>query len=89
MLILRQVKIPLSFFAEDEEDGIKSFIADAIPCNIRDIKELRILKKTVDARKKPDIFFNYTLQVSFAAENAILKKHPKKHIEIVRPKETV
>ena len=89
MLILRQVKIPLSFFAEDEEDGIKSFIADAIPCNIRDIKELRILKKSVDARKKPDIFFNYTLQVSFAAENAILKKHPKKHIEIVRPKETV
>lgn len=89
MLILRQVKIPLSFFAKDEEDGIKSFIADAIPCNVRDIKDLRILKKSVDARKKPDIFFNYTLSVAFAAENAILKKHPKKHIEIERPKETV
>ncbi len=89
MLILRQVKIPLSFFAEDEEDGIRSFIADAIPCNARDIKEIRILKKSVDARKKPNIFFSYTLSVSFAAENAILKKHPKKHIEIERPKNTV
>ena len=89
MLTLRQVKIPLSFFAEDEKDGIKSFIADAIPCNVRDIKDIRILKKSVDARKKPDIYFNYTLSVAFAAENAILRKHPKKHILIERPKETV
>lgn len=89
MLTIRQVKIPLSFFAEDEEDGIRNFIADAIPCNVRDIKEVRILKKSVDARKKPDIFFNYTLSVAFAAENAILRKHPKKHLLIERPKETV
>lgn len=87
MLILRQVKIPLSFFGSDEMDGIRNFIADAIPCRKSDIKEIRIVKKSVDARKKPEIFFNYTLEAIFAVENRILKKRPGKHILVERPVE--
>ena len=39
-----------------------------------------LVKRSVDARKKPDIFYIYTVDVSVSGENAILKKNREKNV---------
>lgn len=38
------------------------------------LQEFQIMKKSIDARKKPDIFFSYTVQFSVPEEKALLCK---------------
>ena len=40
----------------------------------REIKGLRVLKKSVDARKKPDVVLVYTIAVNVDQETQVLKK---------------
>lgn len=42
-----------------------------------DISNIMIVKKSVDARKKPDIFLNYTVNFECEDEIAVLKKNSK------------
>ena len=39
-----------------------------------DLKEMRVIRQSVDARKKPDIFYVYTVDVNVKGESALLKR---------------
>lgn len=59
------------------EDGREKLIKKAagiLRIAERDILELQIVKRSLDARKKPDLFYSYVVDVKVAKEDAIFKK---------------
>lgn len=57
MIKVSGIKIP----AEVGQQGIPAYAAKAVGIRERDILEYRILKRSIDSRKKPEIYFVYTL----------------------------
>ena len=49
---------------KDEE--LLSAVSKHYHVNAEEISDLRIVKKSIDARKKPEIIFSYTLQLCMA-----------------------
>ncbi len=60
------------------EAELKKAAAAALRVALADIKKIEILRRSVDARKKPALFFVYTLAVAAKEEAAILKKQKNK-----------
>lgn len=75
MLRISQLKIE----AEKGEKGLKRAAAKALGVKERDILSLKIKKRSLDARKKPQIFYVYTVDVTVENEMRLLKscKNPK------------
>lgn len=53
---------------------IKEKVSQILRCNVNDIKELHIIKQSIDARKKPDIFYSYAVDIVADNEEKLLKK---------------
>ena len=66
-----------------DENDLKKKIAKTIGCNIDEIKEYEIRKRSIDARKKPDISYSYSIDVSLLNEAKYLKKN--KTLSIAKP----
>ena len=49
-----------------DEIDLKKKTAKIIGCNINEIKNIEIRKRSIDARKKPKIFYSYSIDVSLA-----------------------
>lgn len=67
MLQINQLKIPaeeVSFVKDDinkELETIKNKISRQLKVSLNEIKSIRILKKSLDARKKPQLFYVYSV----------------------------
>lgn len=61
-------------YKNDRIETIKQKIAKDLRIAINDIHSIKILKKSVDARKKPLIFYQYTVAFSCANEERLMKK---------------
>lgn len=74
MIKINQIKMSPGY----GEEQIKTNIAKQLHISPERITDIRILKESIDARKKPDVF--YTLSVAFSCdrEKEILKKCSKK-----------
>ena len=71
MIQINQLKVPSTIGTNQ----LITYIANFLHLNEEDIKSYTVLKRSVDARKKPDIFYVYSVAVELAvAENAVLKK---------------
>jgi len=75
MIKIDQLKLHISV----DENSIKEAVASKLRIALSDIKEFSILKKSIDARKKPDIYFVYSILVSLDSklESKILSKFKK------------
>ena len=84
MIRINQIKIPLVLSSKEKqtnEDLNQKLInkaASLLNVNKGEIRSLRIVKKSIDARKKPDIYFIYTIDVEVKNEDEILKCLSKK-----------
>ena len=72
MIRIRQIKIPLK---EYNKDNLQPFIAKKIKCNKEDIKTITIIKLSIDARKKPQIYYILEVDVTLQNEKYILNKN--------------
>ena len=61
---------------ELDADGLRRLAAGALGIGKDSVKELKILKLSVDARRKPDVRFVYSLAVSVDDEHSVLNKFP-------------
>ncbi len=85
MIKLDQIKLDIS--ADDNQ--IKAAAAKKLKISPSDIRDLTILKRSVDARKKPDIFFVYSMIVTTDnnLQDKLLKKFSKdNNINLYKPK---
>jgi uncharacterized FAD-dependent dehydrogenase len=70
MLRIAQLKIHSGHNQEELKDKICKYLH----INKVDLLDYQIQKQSIDARKKPDIYFSYTLDVKVNQENQIRKK---------------
>lgn len=71
---------------DDELDTINKRAAKKLRISEKDIKSLKILRESIDARRKDTIKFNYMVEVSVENEDKILKKvHDR---DVIKEKET-
>ena len=68
MIEIRGIKVPVSTDNKRLEQQIMKKL------KLKTVPEYRILKRSIDARKKPDIFYIYTIGVELPNEAAIVKK---------------
>ena len=78
MLKINQLKLRVGH----NTDEMNRKIASVLGIRITDIKKVDIMRQSLDARHKPELFYVYTVDVSVADEKAVLKKiNSKKHKE--------
>ena len=83
MIQITQLKLPYQHSAADLEQKIKKLLK----LNSNQRFTYHIVKKSIDARKKPELFLVYTVHVSMDNEASILKKTKNASISIVKPKQ--
>ena len=72
MIRIRQIKISVE---KDNLNYLKKKVSLILKCPETDIKTISISKKSLDARKKPNIFYIYEVDVDVKNEEHLLKKH--------------
>lgn len=77
MIRVRQIKTPLN---HDNEEFIKSSLSHILKVPIKEIKKISIVKKSLDARKKDNVYYVYEVDVSIDSEDKILRKNKSKDI---------
>ena len=84
MLRIHQLKAG----AQLGNEGLKERAARFLRIPANEIREIHIVRRSVDARKKPEIFYNYTLDVKVRHEEKILGRFRGRENQ-VSPAETV
>ena len=67
MIRVRNIKVPVL------EDNIKKYTSQKLKINQDDIKTLKINKKSIDARRKNNIYYVYEVDVICKNEKKLLK----------------
>ncbi|MBQ8614055.1 MAG: hypothetical protein IJ416_07560 [Ruminiclostridium sp.] len=73
MIRINDISLPLDY----DESTLITLAAKAAGCRPSDIKGLKLVKRSVDARKKNNVHFGASVEFSAANEAKILKKLPK------------
>ena len=84
MIRLRQIKVKIN---NNSFDDIKKQVAFKLKINENDIKDIKINKQSLDARKKDSICYVYEVDVACENEKTILKKRTSNDI-FLTPNET-
>ena len=79
MLRISQLKLP----AEHTEEQLRKKIVKTLHINSGDLTCIRIRKRSLDARKKPELFYVYTVDVEVKNEPAVKKRAGEK-VSIVK-----
>ena len=85
MIRIRQIKVPIE---KDNLDYIKKKTTQKLKCKSNDIKEIKISKKSLDARNKPNIYYIYEVDIKVSNEDIILKKNISNQDILKAPDET-
>lgn len=67
---------------EEDIDILKKKVVKKLKMSIDDIKEFKIIKESIDARKKDNIKFNYTVEVTCDNEASIVTRSNDKDIRL-------
>lgn len=80
MIRIRQLKINIE---KDSFEAIKKKVINTLKINIKDLIDLSIVKKSIDARDKKNILYIYEVNVVVENETSLLKKINSKDIFLV------
>lgn len=81
MIRINQVKMP----EKHDKNAIKKKVAGILKCKESEIKKLHIIKQSIDARKKPDIFYSYVVEAEMDGETNVVKKAKNPNVMLVTP----
>lgn len=70
MIQISQIKLPI----DHDRKQLENKICQKLKMRPEDIKWWKIIRRSVDARKKPDIFYVYTIQLSTEDDSKILRR---------------
>jgi len=85
MVLVNQVKIPVEKVSDSKAEQEALLIATAKKLNIEEtaITQLSIQKKSMDARKKPDLYYVYSVTCIVQAQEKVVKKCRSADVAIV------
>lgn len=70
MIRVNQIKM----HTEHTEEQLRKKIADMLRISVKDIQKIQIVRQSIDARKKPDIFYIYTVDVQVTKKSVLNEK---------------
>lgn len=82
MIRIQQLKLNI----EHSEADLKKKISKTLHVKEDALLSFRIKKRSLDARKKPELYFIYTVDVEVQGEKQILKKNKNKDITLAKEK---
>lgn len=82
MIRINQLKLPIHHSDEELEKKIRK----NLKLSSDDSFTYKIIKRSIDARKKPDIFYVYSINVKHSKEEQIVKKAHNPSIMVVKEK---
>ena len=74
MIRLRQIKVLV------KDDNLKEKISKKLNILSSEIEDIKIVKKSIDARCKPDIYYVYEVDVLVTDEEKVLKHNKNDNI---------
>lgn len=84
MIRVNQVKIKV----EHTKEQLVRKTADVLGVPHKEIQEIKIVRQSIDARKKPNVIYSYTVDVKVAKEDKVIKKLKNNNqVSIVTPVE--
>ena len=88
MIKYNQIKIRHSDAPADERAFLKSYVSRKLSINEADMHHFKITRKSIDARKKPEIYYVYAVSFDTEKEVEILKRNKKNKniISVKKPK---
>ena len=81
MLRINQLKLPVGHTGQELERKVQKLL------RISKTPEIRIVRRSVDARKKPELYFNYILDIRVKNEKEVFRHCDKKQVTIQEEKE--
>ena len=79
MIRINQIKMPIEHTSAELETKISRIL------KISNDFSYQIIKKSIDSRKKPQLFYIYSVAVECKNENAVMKKAGSKDISVYHP----
>lgn len=74
MIRINQLRLAPKYQGEKLESELRKKAASFLKCDASKIKQIAIVKRSIDARKKPEIFYSYTIDCALSCpEKSILK----------------
>lgn len=83
MLRVNQVKIRTGH----TEEQLRKKTAELLRIPVQDILEMKIIRQSVDARRKPEIFYSYSLDIKVGNEARILHRFQGRENQVCRAQE--
>ena len=83
MIRIQQLKLPIPH----TENGLLAMVSKKLKISKNDIISWEIIRQSVDARRKPELFYVYTIDVKIENETNILKRINDKNIMLTQKKE--
>ncbi|MCM1126761.1 MAG: NAD(P)/FAD-dependent oxidoreductase [Lachnospiraceae bacterium] len=78
MLRINQLRLPVSHSQEDLVRKAKKILG------CEQISEIRIVRRSVDARKKPELYFNYILDIAVKNQQSVFRRCDKRLVSILQ-----
>ena len=82
MIRVNQLKLPV----EHKQEDLKKKAARALRITPEQIERLEIRRRSLDGRKKPELFYSYTVDIKTAREEQVLHKAKNSQAAICREK---
>lgn len=79
MIRLNQITMPVGHSME----ALQQKCCRLLKLSLGDIKSFQIVKQSIDARKKPEIFYSYVVDIACDKEGAVLHQSKAKQAELV------
>ncbi len=76
MITISNIKIHI-----DETKSVREIVCDYLKINNNDIKTFAIIKESIDARKRDDIYFIYSIKMETEDEDKILQRFENKKVK--------
>lgn len=70
----------IKLYLDEDESKLKEVLAKKLNISVKDIGDIRIFKKSIDARRKNKIHFVYTLDAEVKDEDKLVKRYAKKGV---------
>ena len=82
MIRISQLKLPV----EHSQEALLKKAAKTLRLAPEEIRELKIIKQSLDARKKPELYYSYTVDVKTEKEPAVVHKAKSPDVSLAQEK---
>ena len=93
MLRIQQLNLEIPHFQTEEEydnyqnQQLEKKILKLLKIQSKDLKSFSIVRRSLDARKKPTLFYSYIVDVEVTNETQIIHKNKSKNISVIEKKD--